>query len=228
MNANENNREFLNALRRGAISAVDGALCRVSSGELESDWIQWFALAAGAVAEWRQPSIGEGAMLLCPSGDPAQAVALVGTYSDAFPAPSNNPNAHVRLYPDGATITYDFENHELTFDLPADAVFTVNAPGSVKVFTTTAIIKAEDTTIDSTNTTVTGAMVVKGPFRFESGMSGIAGSSGGPTAVITGTVVVSEDVVAGGTSTHGHVHREQGDGELVSPPVNGSDSSGES
>ncbi|HEV2641111.1 MAG TPA: phage baseplate assembly protein V, partial [Candidatus Elarobacter sp.] len=96
MDANESQRQFLNGCRKGAVIAVQGALCRVASGELETDWIQWFALCAGDTIEWLAPTIGEGVMLLCPSGDPAQAVALRGFYSEDFPAPSLSPDKHLR------------------------------------------------------------------------------------------------------------------------------------
>jgi phage baseplate assembly protein V len=218
MDANESQRQFLNGCRKGFVIAVEGALCRVQSGELSTDWIQWFAVFAGDAIDWLAPTIGEGVMLLCPSGDPAQAVALRGFYSEDFTPPSTDPNKHVRRYRDGALITYDFAAHVLDVDLPADATVNVTAPGAVNVNTKTAIVKADKVTLDA-DVEVTRSMIVKGPFSFENGMSGKAGTSGGPAAVIVGTVAVSDDVIAGGKSGAHHTHMEQGDGNKVSEPI---------
>ena len=49
-------------------------------------------------------------------------------------------------------------------------------------------------------------------------MTGKAGTSGGPTMAISGTVAVSDDVIAGGKSSAHHKHLEQGDGQLVGEP----------
>ena len=218
MNANESSRQFLNGIRKGTVESVEGALCRVESGDLHTDWIQWFSPFAGESIEWHAPSIGEGVMLLCPSGDPAQAVALRGFFSEDFPPPSTDPAKHVRKYRDGALVEYDMAAHSLTAQLPAGATVLIVAPGAVNVQTKTATVQADDVTLDAKQTTVTGSMLVKGAFAFESGMSGTAGTSGGPAMVITGTVAVSDDVIAGGKSGAHHTHMEQGDGKLVSEP----------
>ena len=219
MDANESQRQFLNGCRKGTVLAVEGALCRVASGDLSTDWIQWFAVYAGDASDWLAPSIGEGVMLLCPSGDPAQAVALRGFYSEDFPPPSTDRNKHVRRYRDGALVEYDFAAHSLTATLPAGATVLLVAPGEVTVQTQTATVHADDVLLDATNTTVTGNMLVKGAFVFEGGMSGRAGSGGGPAAVISGTVAVSDDVIAAGKSSAHHRHMEQGDNAPTGEPL---------
>lgn len=118
------------SLRKGAVIAVSGALCRVGSGEIQTDWIEWFSPFAGESSDWLAPSIGEQVMLLCPSGDPAQAVALRGIYSDHFPPQSTDMNKHVRKYRDGARVEYDFAAHALKAELPAGATITIDAPGA--------------------------------------------------------------------------------------------------
>jgi phage baseplate assembly protein V len=219
MDANESQRQFLNGCRKGNVIAVDGALCRVASGDIETNWIQWFALFAGETSDWLAPSIGEGVMLLCPSGDLSQGIALRGFYSEDFPPPSTDPNKHVRKYRDGALVEYDFAAHSLKANLPAGATVLIVAPGAVNVQTKTATVQADDVMLDAKQTTVTGNMLVKGAFVFEGGMSGKAGASGGPAAVISGTVAVSDDVIAGGKSGAHHKHMEQGDGKPVSEPL---------
>lgn len=219
MNANESSRQFLNGIRKGTVESVDGALCRVVSGDLHTDWIQWFVPFAGETIEWLAPSIGEGVMLLCPSGDPAQGVALRGFYSEDFPPPGTDPAKHMRVYRDGASIEYDMAAHVLNATFPDGATVNITAPGAVTVNTKDATIKADDMTIDAKQTTVTGAMLVKGAFVFENGMSGQAGKSGGPAAVIAGTIAVSDDVIAGGKSSAHHKHMEQGDNAPTSEPL---------
>ena len=218
MNSNESTRQFLNGIRKGTVIGLSGALCRVESGDLTTDWIQWFVPCAGETIEWLAPSIGEGVMLLCPSGDPAQAVALRGFYTEDFESPSLDPNKHIRRYRDGALVEYDFAAHVLNVDLPAGATVNVTAPDAVNINTKTANVKADKVTLDA-DVEVTRSMVVKGPFSFENGMSGKSGASGGPAAVIVGTVAVSDDVIAGGKSSAHHSHIEQGDGKPVSEPI---------
>jgi phage baseplate assembly protein V len=218
MNSNESTRQFLNGLRKGTVIGLSGALCRVESGDLTTDWIQWFVPFAGETIEWLAPSMGEGVMLLCPSGDPAQAVALRGFYSEDFEPPSLDPNKHLRLYRDGAILEYDFESHVLNVVLPAGSTINVTAPDAVNVNTKAANVKADTITLDG-DTTVTKSLTVKGPFAFLDGMSGKTGPSGGDAGVIVGTVRVSVDVIAGGKSGAHHSHKEQGDGNNVSEPI---------
>ena len=149
MDANESQRQFLNGCRKGTVLAVEGALCRVASGELSTNWIQWFAVYAGDASDWLAPSIGEAVMLLCPAGDPAQAVALRGFYSEDFPPPSTDRNKHVRRSRDGALVEYDFGAHSLTATLPAGATVLIVAPGAVNVQTKAATVQADDVLLDS-------------------------------------------------------------------------------
>lgn len=218
MDANESQRQFLNGCRKGTVSAVEGALCRVASGDIETNWIQWFALFAGDTSDWLAPSIGEGVLLLCPSGDPSQGIALRGFYSEDFPPPSTDPDKHVRKYRDGAVIEYDFAAHSLEVNLPAGATVLIVAPGSVNVQTKTATVKADEMTIDAEKTTVTGAMLVKGAFAFESGMTG-KGGAGGAVMKIDGGAEFTKDVIAAGVSTTGHKHQAQGANAPTSEPI---------
>ncbi|SES99213.1 phage baseplate assembly protein V [Burkholderia cepacia] len=226
MDANEIQRQARNAVRKGSILDVDhgAALCRVSvgdlddeSGSLQTNWIPWFALAAGNTRDWRAPTKGEQVMLLCPMGDPAQGVALCGFYSDAFPAPDHRPNTDVRTYRDGAVVAYDDAAHVLGVDLPAGATINVTAPGAVNVNTQTATIKADRVTLDA-DVTVTRSMTVEGPFTFESGMTGRGGAAGGQTMRIDGAADFTGEVKSQGISLPHHTHREQGDGNDVSEP----------
>ena len=59
---------------------------------------------AGDVRHWSPPVVGEQVLLLCPDGQPEQAIAIPALYQDNFPAPSDDPNEHLTIYGDGARI----------------------------------------------------------------------------------------------------------------------------
>jgi phage baseplate assembly protein V len=222
MDTNEIRRLLLNLIRKGAIMDVDHSsqppTCRVSSGALETTWLPFLSVRAGTTREWNPPTRGEQVVLLCPCGDPAQGIVLCGLHSDAFPAPGNSPDTHTRAYPDGAIVEYNHAAHSLTANLPAGATINVTAPGEVNVNTKEARVTADTVTLDA-DVIVKRSMTVIGAFVFEGGMSGKAGASGGPAAIIAGTVAVSDDVIAGGKSGAHHSHMEQGDGKPVSEPL---------
>ncbi|WP_186057795.1 phage baseplate assembly protein V [Burkholderia gladioli] len=230
MDANETHRKARNAVKKGSILDIDhaNALCRVAVGEsdddgLQTNWIPWIAGSAGTTRDWLPPTRGEQVVLLCPMGDPAQAVALRGFYSDAAPAPDASPNTHTRVYPDGARVTYDHAGHSLVAELPAGATVRIVAPVSVTVETKAATIKADTATIDAANTTCTGSLTVKGPFAFESGMTGKGGTEGGSGSVmrIDGSAAFTGDVTAGQVSLQSHKHQAQGENAITSQPISG-------
>jgi phage baseplate assembly protein V len=218
MSANESTRQFLNGSRKGTVAAVDGALCRVESGALTTDWIQWFTPFAGETSEWLAPSIGEGVMLLCPSGDPSQGVALRGYFSEDFPPPSTDPAKHVRKYRDGAIVEYDMVAHALNATLPAGAIVNITAPGEVNVNTKQATVKADKMTLDA-DVEVTRSMTVKGPFAFQAGMTGTGGAGGGSTMKIDGAADFTGEVKSQGVSLPGHKHNPQGADAPTSEPI---------
>lgn len=113
--------------RIGTIAAVDPAagLCQVSHGELRSPWIKYFNPSAGEVSETRHPSVGEQCLLLNYGGGDgsAQAMALTGLPSSAFPIVSDRAELHRRTYPDGTESSYDHAAHALEW---------MNGPTTVK------------------------------------------------------------------------------------------------
>jgi phage baseplate assembly protein V len=126
-------------IRLGSIATVDLAAgkCAVRYGDPDDDGggavtppIRWLALRAGRTRSWSPPSIGEQAIVLVPDGQLAGAVALVGIYSEAFPAPGATL-AELVEYADGARIGYDPEAHALTAILPAGGTVAIDAPGGI-------------------------------------------------------------------------------------------------
>ncbi|NRO98122.1 phage baseplate assembly protein V [Paraburkholderia sp. NMBU_R16] len=225
MDANEIQRIIRNLIRKGRITDLDLSAkpptCRATVGEsgdnsLQTNWIPWITFAAGTTRDWLPPTKGEQVVLLSPMGDPAQGVALRGLLSEDAPAPDDSPNAHTRVYPDGARLQYNHATHSLTAELPTGSTMLVIAPSSVIVKTKDATVQADAIRLDG-DVTVTKSMTVKGPFAFESGMTGKS-DAGGATMEIDGRADFTGEVTSKGKSLPHHSHREQGDGQLVGEP----------
>ena len=209
MNSNELLRLLLNLLRKGTVSAVDHAaeMCRVKSGDLETNWIRWCALSAGQTVDWNPPSVNEQVLLICPGGDPADAVALCGIYSDASPAPSHKPSTHTRKYPDQTVLEYDHELHKYLAKLPPGGIVELIAPESVKVTTKLLTVEGgarvtKDMAVDGkTNLTgkvtaagdvaVGGNVTVAGGVTVGDGATGVFTAKSGQTVVVKAGIVIS-------------------------------------
>lgn len=128
-------RRLANLIRLGTIAAVDheAERCTVKTGGLTVPGRPWLALRAGASSDWDPPTVGEQCILLSPSGETAQGIALIGLYSRQRPAPSNSANLRRRTYPDGAVIDYDHASHTLTATLPDGGKAKLVAPGGVSI-----------------------------------------------------------------------------------------------
>lgn len=176
---------------------------RVKSGGLDSDWLPWLALRAGDTSDWDPPTRGEQCIVLSPSGEPATGTVLTGLFSDAFPAPSDNPDERVRRYRDGARITY---NH---------ATGALSATG----IQTAVVEAATHCTVDCPDTTITGNVHIQGTLTvdklltYKSGLSGSGGVGGGTS--ITGPINHQGELINRGTvSSNGIVldtHTHPGD-----------------
>jgi phage baseplate assembly protein V len=180
----ELSRQIENLIRTGTITEVDHAnhRCRVASGNLDTDWLPWFALRAGTSKTWDPPTVGEQCIFFSTSGETAAGLVLVGLYSDSNEAPSSSPDEHLRRYPDGALVSY---NHKTG---------TLQAAG-IK----TALIEAsEEITFDCPQVNFTGKVNIANLLTYQNGMVGIGGDA--TAAVITG------DVIANGISLVNHVH----------------------
>lgn len=106
-------RLITNLIRTGIVSDVDrdNWLCRVKTGDLETNWINWLTLRAGNTRTWWAPTVGEQVVLLSLGGHLETAFALPAIYSDTFPPPSDSEEASVTEYPDGGWFEYDPAKH---------------------------------------------------------------------------------------------------------------------
>lgn len=175
MNITDLLRRLENLIRLGTIAAVDhqAARCTVSTGGLSVPNLPWLALRAGDSSDWDPPTVGEQCILLSPSGEPAQGVALVGLYSQQRPAPANSANVRRRTYPDGAVINYDHATHTLSATLPTGGKAQLTAPGGVTILGN----------VDITGTVTVSADVVASGISLVTHKHGGVQTGSGTTAV---------------------------------------------
>lgn len=142
----EGARRISNLIRYGVVKEADydNALIRVETqdGELLSDWIPWVTLRAGGDKFWWAPEVGEVMMLLAPSGELANAVALPAAFSNSNQN-GNKATVQRQTFEDGTVLEYDREAHRYTIDTTASS-------GSV-------VIKAQTATVEAD-----GAVTIKG------------------------------------------------------------------
>lgn len=118
------------AIQYGVVASVDyaNATCTVTLGDLSTGELPWVAQRAGGMRYWSPPTIGEQCVVLAPEGDLENGLVVLGLYSDANPAPSNDPDVAQMVFPDGASISYNHATHVLAVILPAGGSATIDAP----------------------------------------------------------------------------------------------------
>lgn len=120
-----------NLIRYGTIAAVQMVPPRVQvlTGSLTTAWLPWLNPRAGADREWNPPTVGEQVVLLSPSGQLANGIAITGLFSDLIEANGDRDGLHRRTYRDGAVIEYDSIAKHLRATLPGTA--EVSAAGTI-------------------------------------------------------------------------------------------------
>ncbi|MEA1606153.1 phage baseplate assembly protein V [Pseudomonas spirodelae] len=115
-----------NLIRFGTIAAVQMTPPRVKvlTGTLTTAWLPWLNPRAGADREWNPPTAGEQVLLLSPSGQLANGVAITGLFSEHIPANGDRDGLHRTTYRDGAVIEYDSIAKHLRATLPGTAEVT--------------------------------------------------------------------------------------------------------
>ena len=122
----ELDRRLANLIRLGTVEQADyqSQRIRVRSGAQLTHWIPWASRRAGQDREWWAPDMGEQVIVLSPSGDASQAVAIGAIYQDAAPAPDADPEMHRTVYRDGTQVIYDRRSHHLTLNCVGDITVT--------------------------------------------------------------------------------------------------------
>jgi phage baseplate assembly protein gpV len=114
------------------------------------------------------------------------------------------------------------------FTLDAGTTITLHVGGSTLVIDGSSVtITTAEVTVDSPQSTFTGAVTVLGLLTYAAGMSGSPGAGGGAGATISGNIAVTSgnittdgDVTAGSISLKNHTHGGvQPGGSSTSPPT---------
>lgn len=111
------------AVRLGTVTDFDAQRCRArvriaGDGEasVRTGWLPWATWSAGHLRVWQAPAIGEQCLVLAPSGDMAQAVALPAVFQQqrpGFAAPTNKAEHTLLAWDDGGYIRYERDTHRL-------------------------------------------------------------------------------------------------------------------
>lgn len=164
---NEIMRLMRNVVRTGVVveTDLDTGRCRVQTGGLITDWLQWLTQRAGRSRTWWAPSIGEQVLILAVGGELDTAFVLPGIFSDDHPAPSASADAWHVAFPDGAVIEYEPKTSALT----VSGIKTADVTASESITATVPVVlvkAAERITLDTpevicTNKLVTGSLEVQ-------------------------------------------------------------------
>lgn len=164
---NEIMRILRNMIRTGVIveTDLDAGRCRVQTGGIQTDWLQWLTQRAGRSRTWWAPSVGEQVMILAVGGELDTAFVLPAIFSDDHPAPSASADALHIAFPDGAVIEYEPETGALTVSGIKTA--DVTASESITATVPVVLVKADTRiTLDTpevvcTNKLITGTLEVQ-------------------------------------------------------------------
>lgn len=180
MNA-EMNRRLENVIRLGRIKTVTPSkpfhTVTVDLGDIVTDELRVLNLRAGKDSTHDLPSIKEECVVFSPAGELALGIVVVGLNNENFPTPSQDPDIKLRLFEDGAVISYDTKNHSLQAILPGGATAILTAPGGLTVNADTTIngklfvngdqtnvgnVQIDGSTAMTGNNTIGGSQLVQG------------------------------------------------------------------
>lgn len=136
-------RMIRNLIRTGVVvdTNLDTGCCRVQTGGIVTDWLQWLTARAGRSRSWWAPSVGEQVVVFAIGGELDTAFVLPGIFSDDHPAPSASADAFHITFPDGAVIEYEPETGALTVSGIKTA--DVTASDSITATVPLVTVKAE-------------------------------------------------------------------------------------
>lgn len=110
--------------------------------------------------------------------------------------------------------------HHANFETEADGEVIIKAGSKItlQVGGASVVLTAEQLLATVAQTTMTGKTTSEQLLTFNGGMTG-QGGGGGAAITVTGGAEFTEDVVAAGTSVHGHTHLENGVGNQTNAPT---------
>ncbi|NHB91932.1 phage baseplate assembly protein V [Photorhabdus cinerea] len=162
-------RLLRNLIRTGVVTEVDTqrGMCRIATGNLETDWRPWLTMRAGNSRTWWAPSRGEQVLLLSVGGELTTSFVLPAVYSDQFPEPSTLPTEADHIdFPDGG-LPAVYSDQSLALPVRSEqAVHIVFPDGAVmeyepkfgaltvKGIKTASVKAANSITLEATNITL--------------------------------------------------------------------------
>ncbi|WP_186267583.1 phage baseplate assembly protein V [Burkholderia gladioli] len=194
---------------------------KVRIGDWVSDWLKWQAGAAGAVRQWRPPSVDEEVALWAPSGDLAGAFVAPGYYTDQHGgAGRTSPDETAIDYPDGAFEQYNHASHEYVLSVPVGGRIVFRIGGTeFELKADGATLRSAKLLADIPDSTFTGNTTTEQLLTFNGGLHGKAATTSGVAVQVQGGAACTDDVEAAGISVSQHRHMEQGDGAPVGRPI---------
>ncbi|MGR2827317.1 phage baseplate assembly protein V [Acinetobacter sp. 1124_18A] len=217
MNA-ETIRRLENTIRLGRIKTVTPSspfhTVTVNLGDIVTKELRLLNLRAGKDSTHDLPSKDEECIVLSPCGVIELGIVVVGLNNEDFPTPSQDPDIKLRMFEDGAVISYDTKNHSLQAILPANATAILTAPGGLTVNGNTTINGNLITNGDSTtngNVQTNGSTAMTGN-NTVGGSQLVQGSSHS-----RGDFSTEGDVKAGSVSTLHHKHPGDSGGTTGEP-----------
>jgi len=154
-------RLITNLIRTGIVSEVDPDkwLCRVKTGDLETNWINWLTLRAGNTRTWWKPTVGEQVVLLSLGGNLETALALPAIYSDTFPPPDYSEDGSTTVFKDGGWFQYEPDTGQLLIKNIKSVL--IEASDKIELNTAKFVVNAELTRLNNP-TVITGETAING------------------------------------------------------------------
>ncbi|MEZ2695462.1 phage baseplate assembly protein V [Hafnia alvei] len=120
-------RRLANIVRRGVIhSTQHGKIpkCRVSIGELITDWLPLCQGFSGGFRSDVNPcTVGDAVTVLSEGGDLNNGRVFPGWATGGAPVPEGSESEHITVYGDGTEVRYDREAHALTITIAAGGTY---------------------------------------------------------------------------------------------------------
>ncbi|MGB1201260.1 MAG: phage baseplate assembly protein V [Cognaticolwellia aestuarii] len=119
----------------------DNKKIKAQHGSCTTPFIKWLSNYSGEIREYRAPSIGEQCLLINLTGgeDTSACVALFGIDSAQYPLPSDKPEEHKTVYPNGTVITHNHQTNKYEMTMPDGAEMVFTAPEKITFNTDKAL-----------------------------------------------------------------------------------------
>lgn len=128
-------RRLANIVRRGVIhSTQHGKIpkCRVSIGELVTDWLPLCQGFSGGFRSDVNPcTVGDAVTVLSEGGDLNNGRVFPGWATGGAPVPDGSESEHITVYGDGTEVRYDREAHALTITIAAGGTYKIVGKGTL-------------------------------------------------------------------------------------------------